>query len=129
MFLVPFLGIWVPLSFWARWGDPHWITRFDLPWDSPVLGVAVGVMIFILLVLPVIWMSVTRVMDMVGLTLAHQALILISYFFIEQTSANLGSREVNNVFAGLPWILLINLIGFGILLPVLGCVYGRVPLR
>ena len=122
--IVSFLGVLVPLSFWAGWYQPDGISHFRPSWNDPWLTFFVCIMIVLLLLLPVAWMTVTRFMDLIGLTLAHQALILIGFFFIETTAASLGGAASQAVLEGLPWIVLINLIGFFLLLIVMGCVYA-----
>lgn len=122
--IVSFLGVLVPLSFWIGWYQPDGISGFRPGWDDPWLAFFVSLMIVLLLVLPVAWMTVTRFMDLIGLTLAHQALILIGFFFIERTAANLGGTASQAVLEGLPWIVLINLVGFLLLLVVMGGVYA-----
>ena len=118
-----FLGVLVPLSFWAHWYQPDGITRLRAGWNDPWLAFSVSLMVLVLLLSPLAWMTVTRFMDLIGLTLAHQGLILIGYFFVERTSASLGGTAAQVVLEGLPWILAINLIGFAVLLVVMGCVY------
>ena len=122
--IVSFLGVLAPLSFWTGWYKPEGISGFRPGWDDPWLTLFVSLMIVLLLCLPVAWMTVTRFMDLIGLTLAHQALILIGFFFIETTAASLGGTASQAVLEGLPWIVLINLVGFFLLLIVMGCVYA-----
>lgn len=122
--IVSFLGVLVPLSFWMGWYQAEGISGFQPGWNDPWLTLFVSLMILLLLCLPVAWMTVTRFMDLIGLTLAHQALILIGFFFIETTAASLGGPASQAVLEGLPWIVLINLVGFFLLLIVMGCVYA-----
>jgi len=122
--IVSFLGVLAPLSFWTSWYQPDGISGFRPAWNDPWLTFFVSLMIVLLLFLPVAWMTVTRFMDLIGLTLAHQALILIGFFFIERTAASLGGTAAQAVLEGLPWIVLINLVGFFLLLIVMGCVYA-----
>ena len=103
--------------------DPESLLRFHPGWDHWFLGVGVVFFSSLLLLLPLAWMTAIRAMDVVGLTLAHQGLILLGYFFIDRTAANLGIAELAAVQEGLPWVVLINLTGFAILLPVLGFSY------
>jgi hypothetical protein len=88
--IISFLGVLVPLAFWTGLYQPDGISGFRPAWDDPWLTLFVSLMIVLLLFLPVAWMTVTRFMDLIGLTLAHQALILIGFFFIETTAASLG---------------------------------------
>lgn len=103
--------------------DPESLLRFHPGWDHWFLGVGVVFFSSLLLLLPLAWMTAIRAMDVVGLTLAHQGLILLGYFFIDRTAANLGIAELAAIQEGLPWVVLINLTGFAILLPVLGFSY------
>lgn len=122
--LAAFAGFLVPLGLWGGWADPDSVFRFQPGWDSPVLVGAVVLLATILLALPLLWITVFRVMDLIGLTLAHQALILLGYFFIRNTAASLGVSEVAAVMEGLPWILLVNGVGWVLLLPISFLVYG-----
>ena len=121
--LAGFFGLWVPLAMLGGWTDPGSVFRFQPGWNSPVLAGAIGLMVAVLLILPLLWITTFRVMDLIGLALAHQALILIGYFFIEQTAASLGVSELAAVMEGLPWVILVNWVGWALLLPVLLLVY------
>jgi len=122
-FLGAFFGILIPLAMWGGWSDPDSAFYYQPGWNSPVLAAGVGLLATILLLLPLLWITVFRVMDLIGLALAHQALILVGYFFIQQTAASLGVSEIAAVLEGLPWIVLINGVGWALLIPVLAMVY------
>ena len=122
-FLAVFFGLLVPFVMLGGWTDPESVFQFQPGWNSPVLAVAISLLAAGLLFLPLVWITTFRVMDLVGLALAHQALILIGYFFIQQTAASLGVSEVAAVMEGLPWILLVNTVGWILLLPILVLVY------
>jgi hypothetical protein len=66
--IVSFLGVLAPLSFWTGWYQPDGISGFRPSWDDPWLTLFVSLMIVLLLCLPVAWMTVTRFMDLIGLT-------------------------------------------------------------
>ena len=122
-FLAAFFGLLVPLAMLGGWTDPESVFRFQTGWNSPVLAVAIGLMAAVLLFLPLLWITTFRVMDLIGLALAHQALILIGYFFIQHTAASLGVAQVAAVMEGLPWVVLVNWVGWALLLPMLVLVY------
>ena len=113
----------LPIALWANWMEPEGLLRFHPGWDNWFLGLGVVICSALLLLLPLAWMTAVRAVDVVGLTLAHQGLILLGFFFINRTAASLGIAELGAVQEGLPWVVLINLTGFAILLPVLGFSY------
>jgi oligosaccharide repeat unit polymerase len=118
------LGLLLPVILWASWMEPEGLLRFSPGWNNLFLGLAVTFFAILLLLAPLVWMTIWRSLDVVGLTLAHQGLILLGYFFIERTAASLGVAELAAVQEGLPWIVMINLVGFSILLPVLAVTYA-----
>ena len=124
LFLAAGLGLLLPVILWASWMEPEGLLRFSPGWNNLFLGLAVMFFAILLLLAPLVWMTIWRSLDVIGLTLAHQGLILLGYFFIERTAASLGVAEWAAVQEGLPWIVMINLVGFSILLSVLAVSYA-----
>lgn len=118
-----FLGIFAPLCYWlggahvSILSDPGgWSQTSWPPIVAAVLAIA-------LLVIPLMWVLVSRRMDLVSLSLAQNALIVCGYYFVGTTAFKIA-WEGRDMLKVIPLVLLFNAVGFTILLLSLGGTYA-----
>lgn len=122
MFLI-LLGLMIPVGYWlgiskvsimsdpGEWSESGW----------PPIGAAV--LAITLFTIPLFWVLASRRMDLVSLSLAQNALIVVGYYFIGTTAFKIA-WEGRDMLRVVPLVLLFNAIGFAVLLLTLGGTYG-----
>jgi len=123
-----FLGIFflllIPAAAWAGWYETQPWFRFQPAWNEPWVGWLVGFIAILLIVIPLCWVTTSRVLDVFAMVLSQNALTLIAYYFIADTSANLGASLRPTILSAVSLVVLINAIGFIILFAVFAMVYA-----
>lgn len=93
---------------------------FPPTWPGGLAALAVGA----LLVIPVIWVIASNSLDLVAFFLAWEAMIMCGYFFLGVTAWKLEGSLGQGILATAPLIVMINSVGFAILLGVMGFTYA-----
>ena len=117
------VAILAPLVLWLNAGSPLAFGEFNDWAGSPWIGALAGGTAAVLFLLPLSWVIVARTIDLVALILAQNALILCGYFFLDTTAFKL-SHEGAGILRAVPFVVLINAIGFVLLLLTLGATYS-----
>jgi oligosaccharide repeat unit polymerase len=98
-------------------------------WSSVWAGpIAIG-LIGSLITIPVAWVLLSDVLDLVAFFLVQNALLIVGYFFLPVTAYKLTPDLAAGILRAGPLVVLINAIGFGVLLLTLGITYGFDSLR
>ena len=93
---------------------------FPPPWTSTLATVTVAALIFV----PMTWVIVCKSLDLVAFFLAWEAMIMCGYFFLGITAWKLDGVLGQRIIDTAPLVLLINFIGFAVLLSVIGVTYS-----
>ncbi len=128
LFLALFLGLYVPVSYWFGWNDPALFDirghQYPAVW-AEVLTVITTVSLFMI---PLGWIYLGRVIDLLALNLGLNGLIIWGYFFLNLSAAKIHGAEWAVIRA--PELsVAINAIGFFVLLLVLVCWYAALALE
>jgi hypothetical protein len=117
------LGLIVPVSCWLGLSGTSFVTDPE-EWSGsgwpPIVAAMLALTLF---AVPLLWVLVSRRMDLVSLSLAQNALIFVGYFFIETTAFKIA-WEGRDMLRVVPLVLLFNAVGFCVLLLALGGTYG-----
>lgn len=117
------LGMMVPVGYWLG------ITNFSIMSDPgewsesgwpPIVAAVLAISLF---TIPLLWVLISRRMDLVSLSMAQNALIVVGYYFIGTTAFKIA-WEGRDMLKVVPLVLLFNTIGFAVLLLTLGGTYG-----
>lgn len=93
---------------------------FPPTWPGGLASLAVGA----LFVIPLIWVIKSDSLDLVAFFLAWEAMIMCGYFFLGVTAWKLNGGLGSGILATAPLVVLINSVGFAILLGVMGFTYA-----
>jgi hypothetical protein len=121
--LVVFLGVGIPLVAWTDAYDPGPWRNYSSRWDNPLSAGLAAALCTALSIIPLAWMLRHRVLDLVTLALAQEALIFSGYFYIDLTAAHIPEATYAIMqMAGL--VVLFNAVGFLFFFSALGASYG-----
>jgi len=67
------------------------------------------------MLIPLIWVSVSGVLDLIAFFLAWEAMIMCGYFFLGITAWKLDPRLAQGILSSAPLVVLINCVGFALL--------------
>lgn len=123
VFLVALFLILIPAAAWAGWHHTQPWFRFQPAWNEPWVGGLVAGICSLLVVLPLCWVTASRVLDVFAMVMSQNALTLVAYFFIEQTASNLGGTFEPAILRTVQLVVLINVIGFAVLFTAFGMAY------
>ena len=111
-----------PVAAWTGLYRPELLKGFIQPWPAGWANWAAGLTAVVLVILPMLWVAVSRVADIFALFLAQNALLMTGYFFLETTGAKLaGMGDAIEQTGSL--VVLINAAGFAILFFIMGLTY------
>ncbi len=113
------LIVLAPLVVWGRGASP---ALFGVPADSPWIPWLAGTLGALLFLLPVAWILASRIVDLLALALAQQALILAGYFFLNTTAWKLTGQGWG-ILHSAPLVVVFNAVGFAVFLTSLGVTY------
>jgi oligosaccharide repeat unit polymerase len=123
LFLCILLLAAIPLGFWSGLFDPlllrQVMTGWPPFWATPL---AIGLMASLILI-PMYWVLVSDVLDLFAFFLVQNALLIAGYFFLPVTAYKLTPDVAPGILQAGPLVLLINALGFSILLSTLGLTY------
>jgi hypothetical protein len=121
--LVLSLGlIFVPLFYWSGLGEAASYSNWTLPVGSRSMEWLAMVLSGSLIAAPWLWILRTGRFDVVAMALAQNGLLMIGYFFLDETIARQGGIGYDTGrYAGL--LLILNAVGFATLLTVMSAVY------
>jgi hypothetical protein len=114
-----FFSLYVPVCYWAGWNNPALfdLRGHDYPADwAEMLALCAALA---LLLVPLGWIALGRVIDVLALQLLLNGLILIGYFLLHLTAPIIHGAEKKILAAG-EQAVAINAIGFFTLLLSLG---------
>jgi len=126
----PFFGlgtlflIFIPVAAWAGWYDTQPWIRFQPPWNEPWVGWLVALTASALVAIPMCWVTASRVLDVFAMVMSQNALTLVAYYFIGETSGNLGVQLQPAILSAVALVVLMNVVGFAILFGVFASVYA-----
>ncbi|SDU17873.1 oligosaccharide repeat unit polymerase [Verrucomicrobium sp. GAS474] len=109
------LGLGLAISLWTGTYDPALFQNFTTPWPDPGLATLCAVAGSALLLCPLVWVWRHRTIDFLSLLLPLEAINLFAYFAIS-TTANKIPKEAIGILQMVGLLLLINAIGFFVLL-------------
>lgn len=115
--------LFVPVVAWMGWYQTQAWYQFQPAWNEPWVGWLVAGTASALIVIPLCWVTASRVLDVFAMVMSQNALTLVAYFFIGDTSGNLGADFRGAILSAVPLVVLINGVGFGILFGVFALVY------
>jgi oligosaccharide repeat unit polymerase len=119
----------IPLGLQSGLFDPirlHFLLSAWTPrWATP-LAIA---LISLLIIIPVAWVVLSDVLDLVAFFLVQNALLIVGYFFLPVTAWKLTPDLATGIMQAGPVVLLINAIGFSVLLITLSLTYLLGKLR
>jgi len=119
----------VPMGLWTGLFDPLLLkpvlNDWTESWSTPL---AIG-LTATLITVPVIWVLVSDVLDLVAFFLLQNALLIAGYFFLKTTAWKLDPDLAAGILRAGPLVVLINAIGFGTLFLSLGFTYLNGVLR
>lgn len=116
------LLLFVPAAWWLGWGQPSLLKDFMQPWPAAWAQDAVAVTMAGLLLIPLIWVTASRTLDLFALFLAQNSLILAGYYFLNSTAWNLSGAGAGILKAG-SLMVFINSAGFVLLFGFMGATY------
>lgn len=119
----------VPVAAWAGWYQTQPWFNFHPAWNAPWVGWLVALTASALVVFPLCWVTASRVLDVFAMVMSQNALTLVAYYFIGDTSANLGTDFRPAILSAVPLVVLINAIGFAVLFVVFAMVYAACSRR
>jgi len=93
---------------------------FPPTWPEGLASVAIGALFMI----PLIWVITSDSLDLVAFFLAWEAMIMCGYFFLGVTAWKLDGGLGRGILATAPLVVLINSVGFAVLLGVMGLTYA-----
>ena len=105
----------IPLGILTGISNPRlleWVTE-GFPPTWPVWCAALAACS--LMLIPLIWVSVSGVLDLIAFFLAWEAMIMCGYFFLGITAWKLDPRLAQGILSSAPLVVLINCVGFALL--------------
>ena len=115
-------GLAIPLAAWFGLYDPSPWRTFETDWPNPTSEVLVVLLCAALFLIPLYWVLKKRVLDLLALELAQNALIFAGYFYLDLTAAHL--EEANLAILKMTSLaVLFNAVGFFCFLSALITVY------
>lgn len=123
-FLAVLFLMLVPVAAWAGWYQTQSWIQFQPAWNEPWVGWLVAFIASALVIIPLCWVTASRVMDVFAMVMSQNALTLVAYYFIGQTSGNLGVQVQPAILSAVALVVLMNVVGFIILFGVLALVYS-----
>ncbi|HEY4414574.1 MAG TPA: O-antigen polymerase [Verrucomicrobiae bacterium] len=117
-------AVLLPLIYWFGLANPELFPGlFKLPWDDTGIFLLASGSIAALFFIPLGWMLISRRGDFTAMWLMQNALLAGGYFFLPATAAlDIPSLTTSIIAAG-GLIVIINAVGFLILLGTLGITY------
>ena len=123
--LLAFFCLGVPIVAWTGAYDPGPWKNYSSPWPNPFSTMLVYILCGSLSIIPLCWVVKQRVLDLLALALAQNALIFGGYFYFDQTAAHITESSYAIIqMAGL--MVLLNAVGFFCFFISLGGTYALV---
>ncbi len=119
------MGIFVPIAWYTELYDPTPWKNFITRWSDPNINLTVWILCSALFIVPTLWMTRYRVLDLLALALAQQSLIFVGYFYMNLTAYN--EHEAGDGILQMSGLcVILNTVGFAIFIATLLTVYSFV---
>lgn len=124
VFLSVLFLLLVPVVAWTGWYQTQSWFSFQPDWGQPWVGWLVAGVASMLVIFPLCWVTASRVLDVFALVLSQNALTMVAYYFIGDTSGNLGAEFQGAIRSSVTLVVLINVVGFALLFAVMAAAYA-----
>ena len=119
----------IPLGLWSGLFDPIRFQYLQSAWTPPWGTPLAIILISLLVIIPAAWVLLSDVLDLVAFFLVQNALLIVGYFFLPVTAWKLAPDLATGIMRAGPLVILINAIGFSVLLFTLLLTYLSGALR
>jgi len=119
----------IPLGLWSGLFDPIRLHFLLSAWTPPWATHLAIALISLLVIIQVAWVLLSDVLDLVAFFLVQNALLVVGYFFLPVTAWKLTPDVATGIMRAGPVVILINAIGFSVLLITLSLTYLSGALR
>lgn len=114
-----------PAIVWYGAANPRLFGDLSQPWGAPWAMILAGVLAGLLFIVPLCWMLVSQMLDLIALALAQSGLLMLGYYFLDITAFHIVNAGPLIVRQG-GTVLLINAIGFSVLFLSMALTYALV---
>lgn len=112
----------IPIFTWSELYNPIVLKKLALSRKEDWASIVAGMTTIVLLLVPLLWVVKSRIVDIFALCLSQNALLMGGYFFLPTTAFRMGrlGEAIERTGA---LVVLLNAIGFTVLLLAMGVTY------
>jgi oligosaccharide repeat unit polymerase len=111
-----------PAIVWYGAANPGLFGDLSQPWGAPWALTMAGILAAVLFIVPLCWMLVSKMLDLIALALAQSGLLMLGYYFLDITAFHIENAGPVIVRQG-GTVLVVNAIGFSVLFVSMAVTY------